>query len=75
MPKAILEFSLPDERAEHEFAIHGQDWALCVSDVDAWLRNALKYGCSYDSVDAALEACRVELHESLDGRGLSLEDM
>lgn len=75
MPTATMKFKLPDEQCEHEAATHGMDWKLCVSDVDDWLRNALKYGHDYETIDQALNSCRDYLRGAVSERGLSLEDV
>lgn len=41
--KAILEFNLPEERAEYELAVTGAELQAAVSDFDNWLRSTVKY--------------------------------
>lgn len=43
MPKAILEFNLPEEREEYEDAINGAKHSLIASELDEYLRQQLKY--------------------------------
>lgn len=73
--KATLTFSLPEDRDEHEVAVHAMDWKLVASSLDGWLRGCLKYGHSFDLVNDALEACRAELREQMESRGLGGEDL
>jgi hypothetical protein len=76
MPKAVLEFNLPEEEQEHRDAIEGTSWKLTVWDLDQILHNALKHGCDQcqDNRDAAFEYIRNELHNTLDYHKLSLLD-
>ena len=67
--KGILVFNLPEEADAHHVAVHAMDWALTVWDFDQWLRSVIKYeGKDYDIV-------RDKLHEILDERGISMEDI
>jgi hypothetical protein len=76
MPKATLEFNLPEEEQEHRDAIEGTMWKLAVWDLDQILRDALKHGCDQceDKRDAAFEHIRKELHTILEYHKLSLLD-
>ena len=76
MPKATLEFNLPEETQEHLDAIKGTDWKLVAWDVDQLLRKYLKYGCEdcEDNRDAAFELIRKELWNSIEEKGLTLLD-
>jgi hypothetical protein len=42
--KAVLEFNLPDEQAEHYCAIKGQDMLNVLFELKSELRSMLKYG-------------------------------
>lgn len=42
--KAILEFSLPDDEAEHRYALAGLDALLALEEIDRWAREVLKHG-------------------------------
>lgn len=75
MPKAILEFDLPEDRVEHEIAVHAADWACVVSNMDDILRGWLKYGHEFENIDEALEEARKELHKEMEGWGVSFEMM
>jgi len=76
MPKAILEFNLPEEEQEHRDAIEGTMWKLAMWDIDQILRNAIKHGCDQceDNKYAAFEYIRKEIYNSLDSYKLSLLD-
>ncbi len=43
MPKATLEFTLPEESEEHHDAINGWRYRVAIWAVDELLRKALKY--------------------------------
>jgi hypothetical protein len=73
--KAILQFTLPEEQDEHRMALHGQDWALSMWDLEQELRKWLKYGHEFASAEEALEAVRECLYQALDERHLSLDMM
>lgn len=75
MPKAILEFNLPEDRVEHELAVYGSNWAYVVSNIDDILRGWLKYGHEFESADEALEEARKELRKEMEGWGVSFEMM
>ena len=70
--KAILEFSLPEEREEHEVAVHGMEWKIVCEDMDNQLRSWLKHGNEFTSIDEALETVRTQLHNFMIERGLEL---
>jgi hypothetical protein len=42
--KVTLEFTLPDESAEHRQAMYASVLASTIWDIDAMLRNIIKYG-------------------------------
>lgn len=74
MPKAILEFNLPEEGEEFESAHKGNLYRLIVWDLDQHLRSILKY--SNDSYDQKtldeLQKVRDKIHELLNEYELSL---
>lgn len=71
--KATLEFDLPEEREEHEVAVHAMDWHLCVWDIAQWLRSKLKFGHDFENAKDALEAARDYLYVVMEDRGAFLE--
>ena len=76
MPKALLEFNLPEEEPEHRDALDGTNWKLVAWDIDQLLRNAIKYGCDQceDNKYSAFEYIRKELHASIESYKLNLLD-
>ena len=62
--KATLEFSLPEEEAEHRLALDGAKWQGVVASLDQKLRSLEKYHEGEDSERAAW--ARRLLHELLD---------
>lgn len=61
--KATVEFTLPDERAEHLRAVHANAAWSCLEDIDATLRSAVKYGHDYKSVEELAQHLRREIAE------------
>ena len=71
--KAILEFILPDDKAEFDTATKAMDWAILAWDLDQYIRNRLKYQTEKLDTSSAkkeLELLREELNEMLFVRGL-----
>jgi len=75
MAKAILEFNLPEDRVEHEIAVHAMDFACVLSNLDDILRGCLKYGHEFQSADEALEEVRKDLREEMERWGVNFEMM
>lgn len=72
MSKAILEFSIPEERAEHLMAISGSNLASVIWEVDQKLRGLIKYSeDENDPLIAGLEHARKLLHEEIEEQGVS----
>jgi hypothetical protein len=74
MPKAILEFNLPEEKEEFESAKNGGCYKLALWDLDQYLRGILKYNSdAHDqkTIDE-LQNTRNKLHEFLHDYDLSL---
>lgn len=44
MPKAILEFQLPEEDLDFQYAQKGANYFFALEDIDEWLRKRIKYG-------------------------------
>ena len=70
MPKATLEFSLPEERIEFETAARAQDILSVLGEHDEWLRSKLKHGELTDDQRLVLEECRSHLWSLLDDSGV-----
>ena len=71
--KAILEFILPDDKAEFDTATKAMDWAILAWDLDQYIRNRLKYQTEKldtSSANKELELLRNELHELMEDNGL-----
>jgi hypothetical protein len=58
--EAILKFNLPEEKADHAYAIAGLDALLVISDILSECRSKLKYdsGEFKDCDDATIEKVR-----------------
>lgn len=70
MPKANLEFSLPEERAEFEAAAKALDILSVLGEHDEWLRSKMKHGNLTDDQHLILEECRSHLWGLLDDSGV-----
>ena len=73
--KAILEFNLPEDKQDFDFATQGSDWWIVCWDMDQWLRKQTKYAPDDMSEDTyqAYEECRNELRKFINERSLNLE--
>jgi hypothetical protein len=87
MPKAILEFQLPEEQEAHEDALNGTLWHSVVGDLDDILRSWIKHGLPEgrtietslgrehpEAPDEWMQAVRDALREAIDDHGLRLND-
>jgi hypothetical protein len=64
--KAILEFNLPEEKYEHERAIHAMDAFALLHDIDQHLRSVVKHGeGGYESVEDLATNIRNQISELL----------
>ena len=71
--KAILEFILPDDKAEFDTATKAMDWSILAWDIDQYIRNRLKHQTEKldtSSANKELELLRNELHELMEDNGL-----
>jgi hypothetical protein len=71
--KAIIEFNLPDEQAEHYCAIKGQDMLNVLWELKAELRAMLKYGELPDQQYEIVEKIQDFLMSSLDDNDINLD--
>jgi hypothetical protein len=73
--RAILEFSLPDCQSDLELALDGLDWYCVVWDLEAWLRNEVKYNYKKhdDSTLDAFDIVRQKIREYMSDRKLRFE--
>ena len=70
--KAILEFNLPEEQAEHYCAIKGADMLNVLWELKAELRGMLKYGDLPDKQYEIVEKIQGYLLESLSDNDVNL---
>jgi hypothetical protein len=70
--RATLNFNLPEEREEFELAQHGSAYSIVLSDLDNFLRNALKYGNLTELEDKIYDDLRNKLHELANDNGVSV---
>ena len=68
--KAILEFDLPEEDAEHKLALDGWKWKSVCSELAQRLRSVHKHT---DRKTLTVEEVRTRLHEEIASSGLSLD--
>lgn len=68
--KAVLEFTLPDERHEHTLAVRAPDIWLAWCDLARELRSLDKYGHQYTDADEAVHCIRGMLYRVLEDHGL-----
>ena len=73
--KAKLEFNLPEDEQEFNFANQGMDWYSVVWNMDQWLRGNTKHAPDSipDDEYKAYERCRDYLRELVDLQGLNLD--
>ena len=70
--KAIIEFNLPDDQAEHYCAIKGADMLNVLWELKAELRSMLKYGELPDAQYEIVEKIQDFLMSSLDDNDVNL---
>lgn len=74
--KAILEFNLPEDQREFNFARQGSDWQFVAWKIDRWLREQYKYmpdeEDNEDKYNTYIEV-RNKLREIMDEQGVNLE--
>jgi len=73
--KATLEFNLPEEKSQFNFANNGADWWHVCWQMDVWLRSNIKYASDSMPEDEykAYERCREELRRIIEDKGLNLD--
>jgi hypothetical protein len=73
--KAVLEFNLPEDQTDFEFATQGNKWWSVAWNMDQWLRSQIKYtpdGITDDELEA-FEECREKLRELIGDYNLNLD--
>ena len=68
--KAILEFDLPEDKSNHEVAVHSMGFTLVLWNYDKWLKNAR---CRNLEDDVDIITARDKLHELMEDHGVSLD--
>ncbi len=68
--KAILEFDLPEEEAEHRLALDGGKWMSACHELDQWLRSIQKHG---NLKTLEVDEVRKRLYEELESAGLRFD--
>lgn len=73
--KAILEYNLPEERAEFNYAVNGVKWFLVCARMDALLRAQIKHAPddTPQAVTDALQKMRDELYITMNAHNLTLD--
>ena len=71
MPKAILEFNLPEEQAEFDLAVAGGKLSSVLEDIRNAIRSALKHGDLNAGETKAYEAVQTCLFESVNDNEVS----
>lgn len=73
--KAILEFNLPEDQSEFDFATQGSDWWHVAWQMDQWLRGQIKHAPDFMSDDTykAFEQCREKLNQFIFDNQLNLD--
>lgn len=66
MPKATIEFNLPEEEIDFKQAKDGYKWESVVWDVEQQLRKWTKYGHEFKNVEEALMAARKLVWDAMD---------
>jgi hypothetical protein len=73
--KAILEFNLPDDQDEFDFATRGSKYYIILWELDQWLRSKMKYDDTLtDGQYEAYEKTREELRDMMTSRGITFDD-
>lgn len=67
--KAILEFNLPEESAEHLQALRGGAWEFVLFELDQHLRSIVKHGNDEAEADFA-QTIRDHIYETMGAHGL-----
>lgn len=65
--RGILEFNLPEERADFELAQKAQDISYAASEFDTWLRNEIKYSNKSESENKIYQELRDRFLEYFHG--------
>lgn len=72
MPKHIIEFQIPEEKAELEITLQAPGMHSVIHDLDNWLRDKIKHGEMTQDARGVFEDVRTELHRILEDNGVNL---
>lgn len=70
MPKAILEYNLPEEKDEYQLALNAASYQAALQELDNWLRAQIKYANRADST--TLQEVRDKLYWFSEVEGISI---
>lgn len=70
--KAILEFTLPEEREEHQIAVDGGKYLYVLHAIDNDLRGRIKHGDYPETTKDIYDEVRTLLREYADEEGVDL---
>jgi hypothetical protein len=65
--KAILEFNLPEQKDEYDFANNGLNYYLTLTEFDKWLRSEYKYNGNEPMFEV-----RVKLHQFINDNNVKI---
>lgn len=71
--KAILQYELPQEEAEHRIAVQARDMLFTLTELDRWLRNEIKHGERPADETRGLQRCRDKLWDLIDDNNVDTE--
>ena len=73
--KATLEFNLPEDKQDFDFATQGSDWWNVCWEMDQWLRGNTKHAPDSMPEDEykAYERCRDQLRELISENNLNID--
>ena len=66
MPKATLEFDLPQEQEDHQAAVDGWKYKAALNALDQFLRNEIKHGDHGGAAKNTFQIVRDTLRETMD---------
>jgi hypothetical protein len=72
VPKATLEFNLPEENSEHMCAVTAQDMNCALWDIQQMLRNKYKYGTNCNSSEELIGQLYDQFFEIINTYGIDL---
>lgn len=70
--KAILEYSLPEDREDLDLALRGAEYQAVIVELDTYLRNVLKHEEPPEQVATTMQDIRDKIHEECIERNLGL---